>query len=100
MTKTARMIAATSISIFVFVLPQHVQADSSLRPSEVSSFTAALPRIDEIPWLASKKHAFKPRHYESPQAGSVSALLFTPTPASAWPRRLTRVSKMMGTYTV
>lgn len=95
MTKAVRVVAATTISILALALPQLAQAEKLLRRVDGPSFTAALPRINEIPWLTLKERAFKSRPYELPQAGSVSALLFTPRPAAAWPQ-FTQAPEMTG----
>ncbi len=97
MSKLAHAIAATTISILAFTSPYYAQAEGLVRRPDLPDFTAHLPPIDEVPWLKSKSNVSKPQRRDVPEAGSLSALLFMPTPTPTWPRQFTQATEAVST---
>ena len=83
MTKITTILAA--IGFGIAMAPQAVAADSIIRreahASDFHKFLPALPA--DVPWLTPSP-APSVKSTALPEAGSVSAWMFIPTPAEAW----------------
>lgn len=87
MTPFARTFAVVSAASAILTMPAVGVAQSFVSQHAAAEFEAYLPRLPEIPWLKLKT-APSQRSQSLPEAGSLSALLFQPAPATGWPARL------------
>ena len=80
-------VAAVAISVAAVTLSESAFAGNPLRPGERSAvdFTKYLPRLEEVPWLDARTSPQRQGHVCLPEAGTVSALLLSSSPARTWP---------------